>query len=203
MTPRLLTPVPADDDLRRLVAASTSGNRDAQEALARWCLPRVRRIVMLSCANPADADDLIQNVMALVLTKLDSFRGDASFFVWVDRITVNELRGHYRKQRFTLQRLRDYGAERATDAAPMRVSPDRQVQYRELIKRLAHHIGKLRPNQRLPVVLNVLHGYTVPEISALTDVDFEATKKRLQRGRSNLQRRLRRDPACRAVFEGV
>ena len=66
----------------------------------------------------------------------------------------------------------------------------------------AAHIQRLKPGHRLPVTLSLLHGYTTPEIAALMEIQLEAAKKRLQRGRKELEERLRRDPACRDYFEG-
>ncbi len=191
----------APDQVADLITESTAGDRGAREALARWCLPRIQRTVLFACGPRPENDDLVQNVMAIVLTKLHTFRGEASFFVWVDRITINEVRRHYRRRRFSLARLREYAAE-ATDPGSHSPLPEEKVQQAQLGDRLAFHIGKLSPNQRLPVVLSLLHGYTIPEISAMLEVGYDATGKRLQRGKQALKERLRRDPACRSFFKG-
>jgi RNA polymerase sigma-70 factor (ECF subfamily) len=159
-------------------------------------MPRVRRTVLLSCGPIDDADDLVQRVMVRVLTRLDSFRGEASFLVWVDRITVNEVRSHYRRRRLSLQRLFEYSQEPWPRQMDHPVTPEDQLQQRQLLDRLAHHVARLRPNQRLPVVLHMLHGYTIPEIAAMLEIEVETAKKRLQRGRRGLLQRLRRDPSC-------
>lgn len=52
-------------------------------------------------------------------------------------------------------------------------------------------------------MLSLLHGYSIPEIAALLDLRYEATKKRLYRGRDELHERLRGDPRCRELFEEV
>ena len=183
----------AADQVGGLVGASVAGDAKAQEALARWCLPRVRRTVLLTCGAGPDVDDLVQISMARIITKLHSFRGEASFFVWADRITVNVVRGHFRKQSWLRARIFDYWtAQQLVEEAPER--PDRCCERSRLLDLLAQELGKLKPDQRLPLVLHMLHGYTVPEISAMLEISFEATKKRLQRGRKSLMIRLRRDP---------
>ena len=57
-------------------------------------------------------------------------------------------------------------------------------------------IRAIKASRRYPLVLSVLHGYTVPEIAALLDLSYDAAKKRLQRGRSDLMSRLKRDRSC-------
>lgn len=189
------------DEIGGLVVRSLAGDQGAREQLVRRCIPRVQRTVLLSCGATDDLDDLVQTVMIRVLTKLDSFRGEASFLVWVDRITINEIRSHYRKRRLTLQRLLAYRHEPGSGEDRRAPCPEAKLREKLMLERLAHHLAKLKPNQRLPVVLHTLHGYTTPEISAMLEVPVETTKKRLQRGRQGLKRRLQRDPACHAFFE--
>ncbi len=193
--------MPSPAQVEDLVSQTTAGNRSAAEALARWTLPRVRRTVLASVGSGPEGDDLVQNVMAQVLTKLHTFRGDASFYVWVDRITVNEVRGHYRRQRFRLVRMADYGEEAEYRRAATAMPSD-EVDRARLMARLAKHIGRLKAAYRLPVVLSLVHGYTAPEIAAMLDLSFEATKKQMQRGKLDLQERVRRDPTCASLMPG-
>jgi len=193
-TPRGLTAVPLGD----LIDKSRSGDRAAADQLARWCLPRVRRTVLLSCGGGPDVDDLVQTVMAKVLTRLDTFRGEAGFFMWVDRITINAVRDHYRRQsRGVFMLYNDEWEEHQVQPTPR---PDRDVDRQRLMERLSYHLDKLKPAQRLPLVLHLLHGYTVPEVAAMLELSFEATKKRLLRGRRMLMDRLTKDPQCREIL---
>ncbi len=199
MTAQPSQPRSPSSDLRELVADSASGDRRATETLARWCLPRVRRTVLVACGGGPEADDVVQNVMAIVITKLHTFRGDASFFVWVDRITINEVRGQYRRERFKLVRLGEL-AKDPSQARPGSSLPSDEVARREVLERLSHHIRRLKPAWRLPIVLTLVHGYSVPEVAAMLEQGFEAVKKQVQRGKSELRDRLRRDPACVALL---
>jgi len=188
------------DRVREFVDGALAGDREASESLARWCLPRVRRTVLLSCGSGPDVDDLVQTAMAIVLTKLDSYRGEASFMAWVDRITVNVVRGHYRKQRWRLTRTHDYRMELETRPSGGAARPDRSLDGRQLFDRLSYHLLALKPNQRLPLILSLVQGYSVPEVAAILELSFEATKKRILRGRRALEKRLRRDPRCRELL---
>ncbi len=193
---------PAREHLDGLVGASLAGDAGAREQLARWCLPRVRRTVLLTCGSGPDVEDLVQISMARIIAKLHSFRGEASFFVWADRITVNVVRGHFRRQSWLKQRIFEYWTtQQLLEEAPER--PDRSCARSRLFDLLALELGKLKPDQRLPVVLHMLHGYTVPEIAAMLEISFEAAKKRLQRGRRALIARLQRHPACRELLQEV
>ena len=189
-------------DVKALLHQSQGGDRAARATLARWCLPRVRRTVAVTCGGGPEGDDVVQNVMATVLTKLHTYRGDADFFVWVDRITVNEIRGMWRRQGLIKRKLRLYAADPTLGQRGPATAPDDDLLQQRLLQATAEHIRRLKEGHRVPVVLNLLHGYTTPEIAALLGLSLEAAKKRLQRGKKELEARLRRDPACRGYFEG-
>jgi len=82
-------------------------------------------------------------------------------------------------------------------------APDQEVERYRLLQRLGGHLSKIKEKRRMPLVLSLLHGYTVPEIAAILDVSFDAAKKRLLRGRRDLLGRLKRDPYCREMLKEV
>lgn len=195
MIERAAPPNAGRDDTGQLVRACTSGDRSARERLARWCLPRVRRTIALSWGHGPDTEDLVQLVMSRIFAKLDTFRGEARFFTWVDQVAINAVRNHATKKRrvFLVSGDREPSAPEPVDWD----TPERALEQRQLMRRLAVHFAAIKPKRRLPLVLSVLHGYTVPEIAAILGISFDAAKKRLQRGRQDLTRRLKRDPHCR------
>ncbi|MBW2277193.1 MAG: sigma-70 family RNA polymerase sigma factor [Deltaproteobacteria bacterium] len=185
------------DDTGRLLQACSAGDRSAREQLARWCLPRVRRTIALSWGYGPDTEDLIQLVMTRVFAKLDTFRGEARFFTWVDQVAINAVRNHATKKH------RVFLASSNPDSLPEPIdweTPERALEQRRLLDQLARHFAAIRPKRRLPLVLSVLHGYSVPEIAAIMGISFDAAKKRLQRGRQDLTARLKRDPRCREAI---
>jgi RNA polymerase sigma factor (sigma-70 family) len=186
------------EETRALATAAVAGDTMARDQLARHCLPRVRRTVVMSYGYGPDQDDLVQTAMAKVFMRLDSYRGESSFFVWADRVTINVVRDHYRRQKWTW--LPWFDDEALPDDGRPRVSPENEVARAEILERLAEHFGKLKPGQRLPLVLHLVHGYTVAEVAAIMDIRLEATRKRLLRGKKELVRRVSMDPACRRVL---
>lgn len=177
----------------KLIPACLTGDRAAREQLARWCLPKVRKTVLLAYGNGPDADDLVQTAIVRVFDRLASFRGDAGFYAWVDRITVNLMRDYFRQRK-----SRSIWEVTATDTIsepPSRhQNPDQAAEQTQLLKILSEHLTAIAVKRRLPVVMTLAHGYTASEIAKLLDISVEATKKRLQRGRMELLNRLRRDP---------
>lgn len=189
-----LRPVAGDDSrLEGLLEACRDKDPAALDTLARWCLPRVRRTVLLARAGD-EAEDIVQIAMGRVFAKLSTFRGEASFFVWVDRIAVNSVRDSYKKKRLVLLGNPDEVPERLERGGASR--PDVELSRQRLFDSLAGHFRAIKPSWRLPLVLSLLQGYSVPEIAAILDLSLDTAKMRLRRGRRDLLARLKRDPQC-------
>jgi RNA polymerase sigma-70 factor (ECF subfamily) len=177
-----------------LILAAVSNDRSALEKLARICLPRVRRTVIFSYGSGPNCEDLVQTAMIRIFTRLESFRFEASFFIWVDRITINIVRDSFKKRKFLLFFEDVTQLEVSEESTPAR--PDEEVEKHRLLRRLSMHFASISPNRRLPLVLSLYQGYTVPEIAALLDLSFDTAKMRLRRGRSDLLKRIKKDAYC-------
>jgi RNA polymerase sigma-70 factor (ECF subfamily) len=187
-------------EAQQLLEAVVGGDLSAREKLARWCLPRVRRTVGLTYGNGAEREDLVQIAMARVFDRIGTFRGEASFYVWVDRVTLNVVRDHFKRRRFVFLRRVEVAEEGGGLDGVVHDTPEAELDRRQLFERLAGHISAIKQSRRYPLVLSVLHGYSVPEIAALLDLSYDAAKKRLQRGRADLMSRLERDRVCRQAI---
>ena len=188
-----LRPVAVDDArLEELLEACRGDDQTALDTLARWCLPRVRRTVFLARGGD-EAEDIVQIAMSRVFSELATFRGEASFFVWVDRIAVNAARDNYKRRRLVLLGDPDSTPDEADHGASR---PDVALERNRLFDRLSEHFHAIKPERRLPLVLSLLQGYSVPEIAAILDLSLDTAKMRLRRGRRDLLARLKRDPQC-------
>lgn len=179
-----------------LHADAIGGEGRARDALAALCLPRVRRTVLLSVGQGPDLDDVTQTAMARVFSRLESFRGEAKFLTWVDRVTANVVKDHYRRRRWAVFISLDGDEPLYRQLVSPQEGPEDELRRQRLLERLAEHFARLRPKLRLPLVLSMVQGHTVPEIAEMLDLGTEATKKRLLRGRRLLIERVSRDPVC-------
>lgn len=182
-----------------LLTRSKGGDRAAREELARVCLPRVWRTVYLSCNGGPDVEDLVQTAMIQTLNDIGQFRGTGDFFRWLDRVTLNVVRQHFRRRYLKALLPSSDTLESAADTRG--IPEDRQLESARLLRRLAHHLDHLRPKQRAAVVLSIVQGYTVSEIALITGTNVETAKKRLSRGRQDLVARVQRDPYCRQILK--
>lgn len=177
------------------------GDRAAREELARACLARVRRTVALTCGGRADVDDLAQSALLRIFAGLETFRGDAKLTTWIDRVTVNTVRQHFRRR--PLVGLLSSPDRGPAAVAPAHERPDARVEGLRLGRRLEELLAAIKPKKRIALVLSAAYGYTVAEIGGLTGCTTETAKKRLQHGRRELLARIRKDPRLARALEEI
>lgn len=74
-----------------LVIKATQGNRKALEDLIKLHQPFIYNVAWKMTNGEEDADDLTQEVLIKVITKLSSFNQKSAFRTWLYRIVVNEF----------------------------------------------------------------------------------------------------------------
>ena len=91
---------PAVDDTEQLVRRLLQGDEEAFDEFAAEYVPRLLRFAgsRLSGPNREElAQDLVQTTLCKVLTRIETFRAEASLFSWLCACCLNEIRMHYRR----------------------------------------------------------------------------------------------------------
>ena len=129
-----------------------------------------------------------------VFRSLKSFRaGEGSFTVWLARLTRNLLIDHYRRSR--LDRATDSIEEQLPmleEKTSMSSRTDGMLAGREASELLQGALQKLSPELRETVILRDLEELEYKEIAQVLNVPEGTVKSRLNRGRAELARILRR-----------
>src|SRR3984885_10635397 len=179
---------------RSLVERCLCGDETAWEDLIRSHTRRVYGLCYRFTGTDAQAQDLTQEGFLRVYRTLKTFRAaEGSFGTWLARLTRNLLIDNYRR---TLQ-------ERVTDSIeeqlPMleetvahSARPDGLVAGREASELLQAALLKLSPELREAVILRDLQEMEYREIAEILHIPEGTVKSRLNRGRGELARVLRR-----------
>jgi len=182
-----------DADLQ-LVERCLAGQEAAWEDLVRVHTRRVYSICYRFTNSDPEAQDLTQDVFLRVFKNLKSFRaGEGLFIVWPTRLTRNLLIDHYRRTRM----------DRATDPIEDQISAleenpaamartEGMLAGREASELLQAALQKLSPELRETVILRDLEELEYREIAQVLNVPEGTVKSRLNRGRAELARVLRR-----------
>lgn len=178
-----------------LVERCLAGEQGAWEDLVKLHTKRVYAICYRFTNSDQEAQDLTQEVFLRVFRTLGSFRaGEGSFAVWLTRLTRNLLVDHYRRTKH----------ERVTDALEdkLAVLEEKTAQHsrtdgllagREAGELLQAALQRLSPELRETVILRDLQEMEYREIARVLNVPEGTVKSRLNRGRAELARILRRN----------
>ena len=177
-----------------LVERCLSGEDAAWEDLVKVHTRRVYAICYRFTGSDSEAQDLAQEVVLRIFKNLKSFRaGEGSFVVWLTRLTRNLLIDHYRRTK--LDRVTDSIDEQAgviEERSAAMARTDGMVAGREASEILQHALQKLSPDLRETVILRDLEELEYREIAEVLHVPEGTVKSRLNRGRAELARILKR-----------
>jgi RNA polymerase sigma-70 factor (ECF subfamily) len=181
-----------------IVERCLSGDAAAWEELVRMHTRRVYGLCYRFTGKDAEAQDLTQDVFLRVFRALGSFRSsEGSFTTWLARLTRNLLIDHYRRTRN--ERVTDSieeqlpGIEQRTGNGGSAIRrPDTAVAGREASELLQAALGKLSPELRETIILRDLQEMEYREIAQVLAIPEGTVKSRLNRGRAELARILRK-----------
>lgn len=188
------TPAGNLDSEAQLIEQCLAGEDTAWEDLVKVYTRRVYAMCYRFTNSPTEAQDLTQEVFLRVFRTLKSFRlGEGSFLVWLTRLTRNLLIDHYRRTR----------SDRVTDSiedqrgvmeekVALSTRTDGILAGREASEALQAGLAKLSPELREAVILRDVEEMEYREIAQVLNVPEGTVKSRLNRGRAELARVLRR-----------
>lgn len=180
-----------------LVRAATAGGQDARRALADRALDRIRTSVRYLCGDHRDSADFVQLSLVEVLRSVHTFRGDSRLETWVDRITVRTTLRHLKAGRKDQARQQSQARDPEPTLPTPADDPERALTRARVQSRLAEILQKLTPERRGALVLQIVYGYSIQEISDLTDAPTETVRDRLKVGKKQLRRLVLTDDALR------
>lgn len=141
------------------------------------CQKALRRfLTALCCGDSQLADDIAQEALIKAYLSSEGFRNADSFNAWIYRIAYNTFLNHRRSQKHTA------GYEEA-EAIVSDSASDSAFRYQDLYTSLE----KLPDRERSSILLFYMEGYSIKEISGITEASEDAVKQYLSRGRKHLR----------------
>jgi RNA polymerase sigma factor (sigma-70 family) len=178
-----------------LVSRCLRGDETAWEELVRLHTRKVYALCFRFTGNNQEAQDLTQEVFLRVFKTVKTFRStEGSFATWLARVTRNLLIDNYRRTR--QERVTDSIEEQlpvleeAGAAASTR--PDHALAGREASEILQAALQRLSPDLREAVILRDLQEMEYREIADVLRIPEGTVKSRINRGRAELARLLRK-----------
>jgi RNA polymerase sigma-70 factor, ECF subfamily len=178
-----------------LVSRCLRGDETAWEDLVRLHTRRVYGLCFRFTGSAQESQDLTQEVFLRVFKTVRTFRStEGCFTTWLSRVTRNLLIDHYRRTR--QERITDSIEEQLPvleeEGGAASARPDHAVAGREASEILQATLQKLSPDLREAVILRDLQELEYREIATVLGVPEGTVKSRINRGRAELARLLRK-----------
>ncbi len=164
--------------IKRASVSERSGMEQKMEAVLHTYGNLLYRTGMMMLGNTQDVEDVIQEVMLKYMQKAPAFSDAEHEKAWLLRVTVNlckdMLRFRGRHRYFPIDEL-ELGDDDGKDA-----------ESRELLEEIA----MLPQTYKIVLLLHYVEGYSLKEIAAILALSENAVKKRMQRAKAALRKKL-------------
>jgi RNA polymerase sigma-70 factor (ECF subfamily) len=184
------TPLTAIDET---IERCLEGDQAAWDTIVRQHWRKVFSVAYKFTGKHDEAEDLTQDIFIKIFRSLHTFDRRANFQTWLISVSRNLCIDHYRsvrKERETIARdidSRDMADASRPDPGPL--AGIERADQRELL-RLA--LSQLAPTLRSAVLLRDIKELSYQEIAAQLDLPEGTVKSRINRGRTELARQIKR-----------
>lgn len=184
---------PSDQDL---VERMRAGNDTAFEALLERYRDRVYRLVISLTKNPADAEEVLQEIFLTVYRKIAGFEHRSAFSTWLYRVTVNTALMKLRSRGPVQESIDEHLPQFTKDGRHARMvvdftqGPEKQLLRKEREQVLREAIEALPPDYKVVLVLRDLEGLSNEQVAEAVDASVLTIKARLHRARLVLRGKL-------------
>jgi RNA polymerase sigma-70 factor (ECF subfamily) len=176
----------------RLIEQCLGGDQAAWDTIVRQNWRKVFNVAYKFVGKHDEAEDLTQDIFLKIFKALGTFDRRANFQTWIVSISRNLCIDHYRSVRKERQTIaRDVDSSDLQPASAER-GPYAAAEHQDLRELLRLSLGKLPPTLRTAVVLRDLQELSYQEIAEKLELPEGTVKSRINRGRIELARQLKR-----------
>lgn len=183
------------DDLQ-LVQRCKEGDERAFRTLVERYQKKVFAVALGMVKDREEAMDIAQDAFVKVHKYLDHFKGDASFYTWIYRITANlaidRIRARNVREGVEFdERFR--GDEEPTGEAGilgtrLGTNPQKAALRRELAEQIGRALDRLPPKHREILVLREVEGMSYEDLARVLKIPKGTVMSRLFHARAKMQR---------------
>jgi RNA polymerase sigma-70 factor (ECF subfamily) len=186
------TPAVPPDALETLIHRCLQGDQTAWELIVRQHWRKVFNVAYKFVGKHDEAEDLTQDVFLKIFKSLNTFDRRANFQTWLISVSRNLCIDHYRsvrKERETIDRDVDANALTPASADP---GPFAALEQRDRVVLLRQALGALPNTLRTAVVMRDIQELSYQEIADRLQLPEGTVKSRINRGRTELARQVRK-----------
>src|SRR5881628_1419165 len=186
------SPSTIGDALETLIQRCLRGDQAAWDAIVRQHWRKVFNVAYKFVGRHDEAEDLTQDIFLKIFKSLDTFDRRANFQTWLISVSRNLCIDHYRsvrKERETIDRDVDANelAPASHDGGPMAA-----LEQRDRVMLLRQALSALPATLRTAVLMRDIQELSYQEIADKLRLPEGTVKSRINRGRTELARQIRK-----------
>ena len=185
-------PSDSPDVIESLIQRCLAGDQLAWEQIVRQYWRKVFNVAYKFVGKHDEAEDLAQDIFLKIFKSLDTFDRRANFQTWLISISRNLCIDHYRsvrKERETIDREVDAGELAPPTAEP---GPVAALEQRDRVLLLKQALSALPDTLRTAVLMRDIQELSYQEIADRLRLPEGTVKSRINRGRTELARQIRK-----------
>ncbi len=168
-----------------------NGNTERFSIIAESYAEQLFRVAIGYMHSKVEAEDIVQEVLIKAYNSLSSFKGESKLSTWLYRITVNTCLNELkrRKRRSLFSSIEDLEGQIINFKDQQ--NPEQELIQDETNSKVRKAIDTLPTKQKTAFILQRYQELSQREISKIMGVTEGAVEQLLQRGKSNLKKRLK------------
>jgi RNA polymerase sigma-70 factor (ECF subfamily) len=183
-------------DEQELIQRLVRGDRSAFREMVETHKKKIYFLALDMVGNPADAEDVSQEVFLRVFRSFKTFKQDAKLGAWIYRITYNASIDHLRKRAVTPEPMADEALETGFQSHPQIAEPQASLNpavaaERGLLQdRIEKALGNVSPREKAVFLLRHYEDLSLKEIAESLELTVGSVKSYLFRAVRKLRTEL-------------
>jgi RNA polymerase sigma-70 factor (ECF subfamily) len=169
-----------------LLALCQDGNQLAQLEVYNRYQKAMFNTALRIVKDTAEAEDIMQESFITAFSKLDSFKGTATFGSWLKRIVINKSIVQYRKAQKFIQVSQENITEEADDDLERANDEYTQIRTNQLLECM----NSLTESYKNILSLHFIEGYDYEEICEVMEISYANCRTLISRAKESLRKKL-------------
>ena len=182
-----------------LVRQTLNGETPAFDRLVKIHRTTVYALVLSYIKNPADAEDLAQQIFIRAYERLATLRKLDCFLPWLQQIAHNTCKDWLRRQSGSMT---CFEATNDTDFAEVAPSPEDIALKAEIEAVVQQAIGTLQETDRRLMEARYIEGASYDRLQVESGLSYAAVANRLKRAKRDIRCRIEKLLGCVAILPG-
>ena len=172
------------------LARQALSDSTAEEVVLRRVYPRIYQVARATVGRQSYVDDIAQLAAMEVVKSLGRYAGRGSLEAWAGRIACRKAMKEIKRQRKKERGMMPLFEKDFTNNE----TPEKLISRQRTFDGLMSKLSNIPAKRRVPLLLRLVYGYSVREVSELTDAPFNTVKDRLKTAFGELQSILDENP---------